>query len=283
VTSGGALVNAATLLGTRLDAELLLAHVLDVTRAGVVARDDRVLTPEELGDFERLLARRVAGEPLAYLTGVKEFWSLELEVTPDVLVPRPETELLVEWFLSFPRKRESSVLDLGTGSGAIALAIANERPDARVTASDVSHAALRVASANASRLGIRNVTFLQGDLFKALDSRPSTALRTGVRGNDAFDLIVSNPPYVAEGDPHLAELKYEPAAALIAGADGLDALRAIGAGAPAQLRAGGWLLVEHGAAQGAAVRELMARAGFTGVETRRDLAGHERATGGQRA
>ena len=283
MTSGGALVNAATLLGTRLDAELLLAHVLDVTRAGVVARDDRVLTPEELGDFERLLARRVAGEPLAYLTGVKEFWSLELEVTPDVLVPRPETELLVEWFLSFPRKRESSVLDLGTGSGAIALAIANERPDARVTASDVSHAALRVASANASRLGIRNVTFLQGDLFKALDSRPSTALRTGVRGNDAFDLIVSNPPYVAEGDPHLAELKYEPAAALIAGADGLDALRAIGAGAPAQLRAGGWLLVEHGAAQGAAVRELMARAGFTGVETRRDLAGHERATGGQRA
>jgi release factor glutamine methyltransferase len=273
VTSGAALASAASLLGTRLDAELLLAHVLDGSRASVVARDERVLTPEEQGDFEQLLARRMAGEPLAYLTGTREFWSLELEVTRDVLVPRPETELLVEWYLSFPRKRESRVFDLGTGSGAIALAIAKERADARVVASDLSAAALGVARANARSIGADNVEFVQGSLFEALDSR--------VRGNDGFDVIVSNPPYVAEGDPHLAELKFEPALALTSGADGLDALRAIVAGAPARLRDGGWLLVEHGATQGAAVRELFARAGFAQVETRRDLAGLERATGGR--
>jgi release factor glutamine methyltransferase len=267
VTSGAALASAASFLGTRLDAELLLAHVLDGTRASVVARDERVLTPEEQGDFEQLLARRMAGEPLAYLTGTREFWSLELEVTRDVLVPRPETELLVEWSLSCLRKQASSVLDLGTGSGAIALAIAKECPDARVTASDVSRAALDVARANARRLRL-DVEFAEGAFFAALDG--------------PFDLIASNPPYVAEGDPHLAELKFEPALALTSGADGLDALRAIVAGAPARLRAGGWLLVEHGATQGAAVRELFARAGFAQVETRRDLAGLERATGGQK-
>jgi len=283
MTAGGALAGAAGVLGTRLDAELLLAHVLDVPRATVIARDDRELTPEELGDFERLLARRLAGEPLAYLTGTREFWSLELEVTPDVLVPRPETELLVEWCLSlppsssFPRTRESSlsVLDIGTGSGAIALAIARELPQARVVASDISPAALAVARRNAARVGVANVEFAESDLFERLDSR--------VRGNDGFDVIVSNPPYVAEGDPHLAELRFEPALALTSGADGLDALRAIVAGAPAYLRDGGWLLVEHGATQGAAVRELFARAGLADVATRRDLAGHERATGGRLA
>ncbi len=273
MTAGAALVNAASFLGTRLDAELLLAHVLDVSRANGGARDERVLTPEEQGDFERLLERRLAGEPLAYLTGTREFWSLELEVTRDVLVPRPETELLVEWGLSFPRTRESSILDLGTGSGAIALAIASELPQARVLASDISAAALAVARRNAARLAITNVEFIESDLYKRLDSR--------FRGNDGFELIVSNPPYVAEGDPHLAELKFEPSIALTSGADGLAALRAIVAGARQHLRAGGWLLVEHGATQAAAVRELFARAGFARVETRRDLAGHERATGGQ--
>ncbi len=280
MTAGGALASAASVLGTRLDAELLLAHVLDVSRSNVVARDERVLTPEEQGDFEQLLARRMAGEPLAYLTGTKEFWSLELEVSRHVLVPRPETELLVEWYLSFPRKRESRVLDLGTGSGAIALAIASERPDAPVVASDVCAAALGVARANARRLGVANVEFVHGAYFKALDPR---ATHGRARGDDGgFDAIISNPPYVAEGDPHLVELKFEPAIALTSGADGLGALRAIVAGAPQHLRAGGWLLVEHGATQGAAVRELFARAGFGRVETRRDLAGHERATGGQR-
>jgi release factor glutamine methyltransferase len=273
MTAGGALASAASVLGMRLDAELLLAHVLDVSRANVIARDDRVLTPEEQGDFERLLARRLAGEPLAYLTGTREFWSLELEVTPDVLVPRPETELLVEWVLSLKRESSFTVLDIGTGSGAIALALAKERPDAHVDAMDASSAALRVARTNARRLGISNVQFLEGDLFRALDP--------GFRRGDGYDVIVSNPPYVAEGDPHLAELKFEPAIALTAGADGLDALRAIVAGAPARLRAGGWLLVEHGATQGPAVRELLARAGFGGIETRRDLAGLERASGGR--
>ena len=272
MTAGAALASAASFLGTRLDAELLLAHVLDVSRANVIARDERELTPEEQGDFEQLLARRMSGEPLAYLTGTKEFWSLELEVTRDVLVPRPETELLVEWYLSFPRKRESRVFDLGTGSGAIALAIARELPQARVIASDISGAALAVARRNAASLSIANVEFMQGSLFEKLDSR--------FRGNDGFDLIVSNPPYVAAGDPHLADLKFEPAIALSSGADGLDALRAIVAGAPQHLRAGGWLLVEHGSTQAAAVRELFKAAGFGKVETRRDLAGLERATGG---
>jgi release factor glutamine methyltransferase len=272
VTSGAALASAAALLGTRLDAELLLAHVLDTTRSGVIARDERELTPEEQGDFERLLARRIAGEPLAYLTGTREFWSLELEVTADVLVPRPETELLVEWGLELlPAAGKPSVLDIGTGSGAIALALGRERPAAQVLAVDVSPAALEVAKRNAVRLAIGNVRFVHGSLY---DTGASTRQ---VR----FDLVVSNPPYVAEGDPHLADLTFEPQLALTSGADGLDSLRAIIAGAPAQLRWGGWLLVEHGANQGAAVRELFRQAGLVAVSTRRDLAGHERATGGR--
>jgi release factor glutamine methyltransferase len=263
VTAGAALASAASVLGTRLDAELLLAHVLDVSRANVIARDERVLTPEEQGDFEQLLARRMAGEPLAYLTGTREFWSLVLDVSKDVLVPRPETELLVEWGLTLAPR---SVLDIGTGSGAIALALASELPDARVAATDISAAALRIARANARRLRLE-VQFAEGALYAPVDG--------------AFELIVSNPPYVADGDPHLADLTFEPAIALTSGADGLDALRAIVAGAPRHLRAGGALLVEHGATQGPAVRALFARAGFTRVETRRDLAGLERATGGR--
>lgn len=268
MTVGGALAGAAQVLGTRLDAELLLAHVLDLSRAGVMARDDRELTPEEQGDFEQLLARRAAGEPLAYLTGVKEFWSLELEVTPDVLVPRPETELLVEWALMLmPQRGEGlHVLDLGTGSGAIALALARECPRALVTASDVSAPALAVAQRNLRRANVGNVNLRHARYFEAFAQ---------------FNLVVSNPPYVAEGDPHLADLKFEPRLALTSGRDGLDALRAIAGGARAHLRAGGWLLVEHGADQGAAVRALFAAAGFEAIETRRDLAGHERATGGR--
>lgn len=265
MTSGAALVNAAEVLGTRLDAELLLAHVLDLSRSAVLARDERVLTPEEQGDFENLLARRVAGEPLAYLTGTKEFWSLELEVSKDVLVPRPETELLVQWGLELDR---NLMLDIGTGSGAIALALARELPHARVSATDISPAALKVARANASRLAIGNVEFHQADLFAEGDSR--------------YDLIVSNPPYVAEADPHLADLTFEPRGALIAGEDGLSVLRRIVSGAAKHLAQDGWLLVEHGATQGPEVRKLFKRAKFTAVETRRDLAGLERVTGGQR-
>jgi release factor glutamine methyltransferase len=273
VTAGGALASAASYLGTRLDAELLLAHVLNVSRANVIARDDRELTPEEQGDFEQLIARRVGGEPLAYLTGTKEFWSLELEVTRDVLVPRPETELLVEWVLALTPRRVGpslSVLDVGTGSGAIALALARERPYARVVATDLSPRALEVAGRNAQRLGLRNVEWAEGDLFARLGPR-------------RFDIVVSNPPYVAEGDPHLAELAFEPALALTSGPDGLAALRRLVAGAPTHLLPHAWLLVEHGTAQGAAVRALFEAAGFQRIETRRDLAGHERATGGQKS
>jgi len=266
MTAGAALATAAEWLGTRLDAELLLAHVLDVSRSAVVARDERVLTPEEQGDFENLLARRMAGEPLAYLTGTKEFWSLEFEVTPAVLVPRPETELLVEWALALPG---DAFLDLGTGSGAIALAMAHERVHAAITATDRSREALTVADRNARRLGLERVEFLEGGWWAPVAGR-------------LFDVIVSNPPYVAENDPHLAELKFEPALALTSGPDGLDALRAIVAGAPRHLHAGGWLLVEHGSQQGAAVRELFQAAGFASIETRRDLANLERATGGRR-
>jgi release factor glutamine methyltransferase len=277
VTSGAALASAARLLGTRLDAELLLGHVLDADRASVLARDERVLTPEEQGGFETLVARRLAGEPLAYLTGTKEFWSLELEVTPAVLVPRPETELLVEWglellsVLAVPED-EVSILDLGTGSGAIALAIARERPHLRVVATDLSAAALDVARRNAQRLGIGNVEFRQGDLFTPL----------GQDDHGKFDLVLSNPPYIALGDPHLADLKFEPALALTSGADGLDALRAIVAGAQAFLKPDGWLVLEHGSQQAAAVQELMGDEAYVDIVTRRDLAGLERATGGTR-
>jgi release factor glutamine methyltransferase len=268
VTVGGALAEAAALLGTRLDAELLLAHVLNVSRPTVIAGDERVLTPEEQGGFEQLLARRVAGEPLAYLTGTKEFWSLDLEVTPDVLVPRPETELLVEWALELlPTHEIQHVLDLGTGSGAIALAIARERPRWLVTASDVSAAALGVARRNARRLNLGNFNTRHASYLEAFGQ---------------FNLIVSNPPYVAAGDPHLADLRFEPMVALVSGPDGLEALRTIVREGYAHVRPEGWLLVEHGAQQGAAVRELFARAGFADVTTRRDLAGLERATGGKR-
>jgi len=265
----------------RMEAERLVAHVLHWDRSRVIAHSDQALPAEAADRFAALVERRAAGEPLAYLTGVKEFWSLTLRVTPDVLVPRPETELLVEWALeiadpSFPRRRESSfaVLDLGTGSGAIALALAKERPHAKVLATDVSAAALAVARQNAEGLTLLNVDFVQQDFFAALHPRG--------RAPEAFDLVVSNPPYVAEGDPHLADLRFEPAAALTSGKDGLAALRAIVAGAPNVLRPGGWLLVEHGMAQGAAVRDLFGQAGFHDVQTRRDLAGHERCTGGRR-
>jgi len=268
------LKDAATRLGgrsdsPRADAEILLAHVLGSTRAALLACDEQAVPDESRARFDQLLLRRARGEPVAYLTGVRSFWSLELEVTPDVLVPRPETELLVEWGLHC-LETPSRAVDLGTGSGAIALALAKERPAVEMLATDVSAPALAIARANAARLGLRNVEFRHGDLF-------------GPLAGSAFDLIVSNPPYVAEGDPHLADLKFEPAIALTSGADGLDALRTIVAGAPGHLRSGGWLLVEHGATQGPAVRELFGAAGFGAIETRRDLAGLERATGGKKA
>ncbi|GAP66110.1 (protein release factor)-glutamineN5-methyltransferase [Mizugakiibacter sediminis] len=221
--------------------------------------------------FAALLARRLAGEPVAYLVGRRGFWSLELEVTPATLIPRAETERLVELALArLPADAAARVADLGTGSGAIALAIARERPRARVVATDASAEALAVARRNAARLGLGNVVFAQGDWCAALGEARD------------FDLIVSNPPYIAAGDPHLGEgdLRFEPAAALASGADGLDAIRRIVRDARAHLRPGGGLLFEHGYRQGAAVRALLAAAGYREVFSARDLEGRERVSGG---
>ncbi|MGQ0620791.1 MAG: peptide chain release factor N(5)-glutamine methyltransferase [Panacagrimonas sp.] len=263
----------------RLDSELLLAQVLGCSRSGLFLREVEVLDAAVVGNFESLVERRARGEPVAYLAGKKGFWTLDLQVSPAVLVPRPETELLVEWALdlvdsSFPRKRESSLrlADLGTGSGAIALALASELSRACVVATDAFGAALAIARLNAASSGIANVEFAEGRWFEALAGQDIAC----------FDLILSNPPYVAENDPHLPALGFEPRDALVAGRDGLDDLRQIVRGASTWLKPRqGWLLVEHGYDQGAAVRELFRAAGFDEVQTRRDLNGQERASAGR--
>jgi release factor glutamine methyltransferase len=262
-----------------LDAQLLLARVLATTRTALIAHDERELAAGEIGRWSAWLARRAAGEPVAYLLGEKEFHGLVLEVTEDVLVPRPETELVVDWASELLDRRARRrlgetpaeapiVVDLGTGSGAIALALQRRHPEAHVVASDASPAALAVAGRNAARTGLA-LELVEGSWWGAVGGR-------------RFDVAVANPPYIAAGDPHLAALRHEPIEALTSGADGLDALRAITAGAPAHLLPGGWLVVEHGFEQAVAVRDLLARAGLGEVETRRDLAGRERATAGRR-
>jgi release factor glutamine methyltransferase len=249
-----------------LDAEILLAHVLGRPRAFLRAYADDDVLPADQDRFRSLLARRLGGEPVAYLTGKRGFWSLDLEVDPGVLVPRPETELLVETALDAMADRPApQILDLGVGSGAIAIALAVELPSARITAVDASAAALEVARRNATRAGVDNIEFLQGSWYQPLAGR-------------RFDAIVANPPYLAADDPHLPALAHEPAGALIAGPTGLEALEEITAGAPGRLHPGGIVILEHGSGQGAAVREMCARAGLQAVETRRDLAGLERAT-----
>lgn len=250
-----------------LDAQVLLARALATTRTGLIANDDRMLSNEEAGVWSDWLARRAAGEPVAYLLGEKEFCGLLLEVRAGVLVPRPETELLVDWAASLidERPRPPTVLDLGTGSGAIALALKHACPRAQVTAVDASAVALEIARANAAHLGL-DVELVAASWWEGLTAR-------------RFDLIVANPPYVAAGDPHLAALGHEPLEALASGADGLDALTTIARSASDHLEDSGWLLLEHGFDQGPAVRALLASAGLFDVATRRDLAGHERATG----
>jgi release factor glutamine methyltransferase len=264
-----ALAAAAGIGIDRLDAQLLLLHTLGrapADRGWLIAHDDDALAPELQGRFLALCRRRAAGEPLAYLTGEKEFFGLPLQVDERVLVPRPDTETAVEWALELLRGRTAPrVVDLGTGSGAIALAIQSARPDAQVEAVDRSAAALEVASANAQRLGLP-VRFRQADWLA---------------GAACYELIVSNPPYIAEADTHLAALQHEPREALVAGADGLDDLRAIIALAPAHLAPGGWLLLEHGWDQAASVRGLLQAGGFSEVGSRRDLAGVERCSGGR--
>jgi release factor glutamine methyltransferase len=268
-TAAQMLAAAAAMGIERLDAQLLLLHVLgrpSGDRAWLLAHDTDKLDDHIWPAFGRLCARRVAGEPVAYLVGEKEFHGLGLQVDARVLVPRPDTETLVEWALQCLQGRTApTVLDLGTGSGAIALAIGHARPDARVAAVDRSAAALAVARANAQRLGLA-VRFAEADWLEGADAD--------------LDLVVSNPPYVAAGDPHLAALRHEPLGALVSGADGLDDIRRIVEDAPAHLRQGGWLLLEHGYDQAAAVRALLARRGFAEVQSRDDLAGIARCSGG---
>jgi len=252
----------------RLDAEALLLHVCDMNRTELLTRANVELSSTAREQLNALLVRREAGEPIAYLTGVREFWSLPLQISTEVLIPRPETELLVERALAhIPHEASWSVADLGTGSGAVAIAIARERPHCRVIATDASPAALAVARENARRLGVPNITFRVGDWCAAL-------------GEDSLKLIASNPPYVCAGDRHLTEgdVRFEPRAALAAGTDGLDAIRAIASGCACHLPGGGILMLEHGHDQAAAVSRLLIAAGFRDIVVHRDLAGLERVT-----
>lgn len=253
----------------RLEAGVLLAHVLEVQRARIGSHPEAPVTSAQAETYRSLLLRRAAAEPLAYLTGRREFWSLELTVSPAVLVPRPETELLVERALVLGPAGSARVADLGTGSGAIALALARERSQWHVIATDVSPAALAVARANAAALGCTPVEFRAGDWYRPL-------------AGERFDLLLSNPPYVAAADPALYELRHEPRLALTPGEDAFAALRALVLGAPQHLAEGGWLLLEHGATQAAELRAALVLAGFRHVRSHRDLAGHERMTEGQR-
>ncbi|HEY5762236.1 MAG TPA: peptide chain release factor N(5)-glutamine methyltransferase [Rhodocyclaceae bacterium] len=255
----------------RLDARLLVQHIVGIGHAEFLAHPERRLSHDEANAFMALVNRRANGEPLAYLTGEREFFGRSFAVTADVLIPRPDTERLVLAAIEVAEERggEAAILDLGTGSGAIAVTLALELPGARLTATDLSAAALTVAGRNAAVLGA-TVSFVASDWYAAL-------------GPTQFDLIVSNPPYVAAGDPHLAQdgLPFEPDLALTDGGDGLACLREIIAGAPAFLAPGGQLLLEHGYDQAAAVRALLARAGFIAIASRRDLSGHERVSGGR--
>ncbi|MDD5240485.1 MAG: peptide chain release factor N(5)-glutamine methyltransferase [Sulfuricella sp.] len=262
---------ALPLAEARLEAQVLLCRALNQPRAYLAGHDRDPLLPEPAAIFTALFERRLKGEPVAYILGEREFFSLNFKVTPDVLIPRPETELLVELTLArLPAGQPCQVLDLGTGSGAVAIAMAHHRPKAEVLAVDQSAAALAIARENARRLGAGNLRFAQGDWYGAL-------------AEEKFDLIVSNPPYIAATDPHLAQgdLRFEPAAALAAGSDGLDDIRVIVQGAPAHLNPSGWLLFEHGYDQAEACRQLLAQAGFSNISSSHDLAGIARVTHGQ--
>lgn len=264
----GVLLREASLKVSARDAEVLLAHCLQVTRAHLYAFAEQKVDADKAEQFRHSVIACAGGMPVSYLTGLREFWSLSLQVTQDTLIPRPETELLVETVLAEVKGEKAVMADCGTGSGAIALALASERPQWIIHAVDCSLPALKVASGNARRLHLANVHFHQGDWCDGLP-----------RG--VLDAIVSNPPYLAEDDPHLAALKHEPRSALVSGKEGLMALRCIAAGAPGCLRPGGQLFLEHGCTQGAAVRQILLSEGFENVITLRDLAGMERVTYGK--
>ncbi len=253
----------------RIEAQMLLQHVLGVSRAYLIAHADDMIDEAKLTAYQALLQRRLNGEPLAYILGEREFFGLNFRVTPATLIPRPDTELLVE--LALQRiPHGGRVLDLGTGSGAIALSIVHARPDVEVTAVDASPEALEVAQENARRLNTGNVRFVHSDWFSALS-------------NERFDLIVSNPPYIEEADVHLqqGDLRFEPRTALASGADGLDDIRRIVADSKDHLKEGGWLMFEHGYDQAVRARELLEAGGYSEVFSARDLSGIERVSGGR--
>lgn len=257
----------------KLDAEVLLAHVLQKSRTFLIAFPERPLTDSQQSQFRELVEQRKQGQPVAYLLGEKEFWSLTLNVTPATLIPRPDTELIVEWVLAhYPDRNDFLALDLGTGSGALALALASERRSWRWLATDISEQALAVARQNAKTNRIDNVDFQQSHWFEQLLPK-------------SFDLIVSNPPYIAAQDPHLtqSDIRFEPPQALVSGQDGLDAIRVILRDAPNYLKPNAPLIVEHGYDQGPSIQALFQHAGFEQIETLNDLAVMPRATLGYRA
>ncbi len=250
----------------RLDAEILLARAIDVPRSYLIAHPEDTLDDAARERLACVLDRRIAGEPMAYITGIKEFWSLELMVSPATLIPRPESELMVELALrEIPRTASSQVLDLGTGSGAIALAIASERVMCEVTATDIDPDALAVARQNARQLSIGNITFVEGNWTEAV---------TGLK----FDVVVSNPPYVRDGDHALKTLRFEPHAALVGGRDGLDAIRVLARDCEAILSAGGILFLEHGAEQQRDVEKILLKQHWSSIECHNDLVGQPRVT-----
>jgi release factor glutamine methyltransferase len=251
------------------DLEILLGHVLGKSRTWLYTWPESELDQFQLEQFTRLVQRRQRGEPVAYLIGQRDFWSLSLQVNPSTLIPRPETETLVEWALQLPLASQARALDLGTGSGAIALALASERPGWDVIGVDSCESAVELARINARANDLERTGFLCSDWFAALRGRH-------------FELIVSNPPYVDEADPHLqsGDVRFEPSGALVAENCGIADLAYIVSKAPDYLERGGWLLLEHGFEQGEAVRSLLSRRGFAGIETRTDLAGQERISGG---
>jgi release factor glutamine methyltransferase len=256
----------------RLDAELLIAHVLNIPRSRFIAEPELELDQDQLNNIQTIIQRRAQGEPVAYIVGYKHFWDLELKVSPAVLIPRPDTELLVETALTlYPAETAINVLDLGTGSGAIALAIAKARPHWHVTATDDSHPALEVAIENSEHYQLPNITLLQSHWFDNLVA------------DKQYHLILSNPPYIPENDPHLqqGDVRFEPHAALVAGADGLDAIRYLVAESKTHLLSEGCLLLEHGYDQGERVRQLFVDNGYKDVQQKKDLGGHVRVTLGK--
>lgn len=255
----------------KFEAQLLLQNVLNVNRAWLLAHEHDTLPSKTNTDFEALLTRRLAGEPVAYILGYREFYGLNLVVTPDTLIPRPDTETLVEAALEkAPADTRCSILDLGTGTGAVALAIAKHRPHAQVMALDASHAALRIAEHNAKQLGLAHVNFTLSHWFSAVEG-------------ERFNLIVSNPPYIEQHDPHLSQgdLRFEPMSALASGADGLDDIREIIAHSLIHLLPQGWLMLEHGYNQAQLVADLMAESGLVDINTIQDLGGNDRVTIGK--